>query len=205
MTSYNKTIPFLILLFSAIIVFFVGSSFKPKKRATFNVNIAYDTTAFFNSKDTILHLPKSTLQWVDFKGKPDNQSHTVANSAVGFKFTAGIQSQDKNTTVHLKISSFFVRSKSWGKTKNLNNYILLHEQKHFDLARYGAELFRRNLLQQKMNASNASNFINKAYDDAWNTYLTLQAQYDKETNHSINTAQQEIWNKKIDSLLLECK
>jgi hypothetical protein len=201
MKYLRKRIGIIILI---TLVGYVFSAFTLPKEHSSNVvsiNIVYDTTAFKNSTDTILFKNNAALTWDDFKDRPKDNESTVANSAIGFKYNANIKTMGKNVIINISTSSFFVRSKSWGKIDHKNAYILKHEQYHFNLARYGAELFKRNLLKEKMTHKNFNTKINKAYYDAWNVYLKLQQQYDKDSNHSINRAQQALWENKIDGLL----
>jgi hypothetical protein len=204
--ALSKKIIVSILIVTLIVTsFFFFSSFVKKEKKSITMQVVYDSTAFAKSKDTVLYSLQKKLSWLDFKTTPPLNVNTVANSSVGFKFNAGIRNKNDDIVVIVKISSFFIRSKSWGKDKNKTDYILKHEQKHFDLSRYGAELFRRSIALQKLTENNINQCLQNAYSESWNTYVQLQAQYDKETNHSINKAKQEIWNIKIDSLLRECK
>jgi hypothetical protein len=189
------------IVFGIIIYTLTAFSPKQKERDAVILNVEYDTTAFKNSADTILYKNNNLLTWTDFKDKPKDNESTVANSAIGFKYNAGIKTSGKQITITVTTSSFFVRSKSWGKTAHKNAYILRHEQYHFNLARYGAELFKRNLLKENINRNNFNSKIDKAYYQAWNAYLKLQQQYDKDSNHSINKPQQALWETKIDGLL----
>jgi len=47
--------------------------------------------------------------------------------------------------------------------------------------------------------------VNVTYLDAYREMTDLQKQYDTETNHGLNTAEQERWNVKIDRELKELK
>ncbi len=190
-----------VIAFAVIIYTLPAFTPKPSEHDAVILNVEYDTTAFKNSTDTILYKNNTTLNWSDFKDKPKDNESTVANSAIGFKYNAGIKTSGRQTIITVTTSSFFVRSKSWGKTAHKNAYILKHEQYHFNLARYGAELFKQNLLKEKITYNNFNSKINKAYYQAWNAYLKLQQQYDKESNHSINKPQQALWEAKIDGLL----
>jgi hypothetical protein len=192
---------------SAMVI--LATSFKkiPETEARINMSIIYDADAFKEGSDTIGFNNNSLLKWMDFQSALPAviSDHSVANSSVGFKFNASIRSAGKNIFVTVHVSSFFIRSKSWSLQSKQNDYILNHEQNHFYLARYGADLFRKNILRSKFSKSNISSQISKAYDDAWEAYVKIQAQYDKETEHSINKKNQAVWNKQVSNLIANCK
>ncbi len=195
---------FFATLVALTLILCCNTAFVPTPKKVI-VNVVYDSTAYKSTSDTIIHLPTTNLTWGSFLASPKPNTGTVANSAVGFKFTAGITSNSQLTTVNIYISAFFIKSKSWGIEKNKTPYILNHEQQHFNIARYGAELLKRNIESQKYTDKNISENLNKAYGIAWTAYLKLQDQYDTESNHSIIKPKQEQWGTKIKNMLLEIK
>jgi hypothetical protein len=161
--------------------------------------VSYDSTLIKPGNDTIVHTRNKTVNWNDFKGEVPAGITASANSSVGFMYKAGITSEGGRKPLHItiRITSFFVRSSSWAKTKDMNLHILKHEQLHFDMARIGAEKFRDKLLAADFNNVPPGEAINKAYREAWTEYLALQDQYDTETDHSMDAVKQYEWNKKI--------
>ncbi len=96
-----------------------------------------------------------------------------------------------------EVKTMFDKSKSW---KNTNSeYILNHEQRHFDLGEVYARKFRKYLFDS-VNTFNAA-----AQNKMFNLFLEedneVQRQYDSVSNHSINQNGQLEWNIRIDSLL----
>ncbi len=137
------------------------------------------------------------LSWADFKADPDPSSPNAAltssiikydfayNDAEGFKFHIHCQ---------------FNKSNSWGRTKT--EYILSHEQGHFDIT----EIFARKLnkaFKEYKPGSDIKKEVTKIYKDTMHQLGEMQAQYDKETNFSRNKPQQEEWLKKITDGLKE--
>jgi Bacterial protein of unknown function (DUF922) len=195
-----------------ILLVIIGCGFtllqhKEKVIPTITVTVVYDTTKF-STTDTITYTNKTALQWTDFTATAPvkmNNENTVANSGVGFKFSASIQKSGNYINIGIRVSSFFIKPKSWVLSDSKTAHILNHEQRHFDIARYGAELLRQNFLKAKFNAKNINLVMTNIYNATWNTYLSIQGQYDRETNHSINKTQQQIWDKKIADWLLQVK
>ncbi len=171
----------------------------------FQIIVQYDTLAFAIATDTILYKPNNKLIWSDFKAAPILTSESVANSSVGFKYAAAIVQTDNSISVTVFVSTFFVKTKSWKKQNSATSYILQHEQRHFDIARYGVQLFANAIAGKKMDIKNFNKILQTTYAETWQNYLKLQNQYDTETNHSINKTQQELWNTKINNYLAMCK
>src|SRR3954464_14720897 len=85
--------------------------------------------SFLSVDDNLIEWsPARKLTWSDFKGKPDPLSDNAAltNSTINFEY--GIT--EKGFTHSIKCR--FNKNLSWGRIKN--EYILNHEQGHFDIA-----------------------------------------------------------------------
>jgi predicted secreted Zn-dependent protease len=135
------------------------------------------------------------LTWQDFKGKPNPLSDNAAltNSTITADF--GYSNKGLKHT----IKCVFNKSLSWGRIKN--DYILNHEQGHFDLAEIHARLLHKALLAYTFNSKKVGEDVNRIYNDVMKEHVSAQSLYDSETNHSIDTARQMQWDKKIASQL----
>jgi hypothetical protein len=137
------------------------------------------------------------LSWSDFKGTPNPASTNAAltNSSITVEFGYN----EKGLTHSIKCR--FNKSLSWVRVKN--DYILKHEQGHFDIAEIHARLLHRALLEYSFNSKSVSDDINKIYSATMEKHVQMQKLYDLETNHSLDSAQQRSWNNKIASRLEE--
>lgn len=135
------------------------------------------------------------LTWADFKGTPDPSSSNAAltNSSITVEFGYN----NKGLTHSIKCR--FNKQLSWGRIRN--DYILNHEQGHFNIAEAHARILHKNLLDYKFDSQKVSEDINRIYNDAIKQHVAMQKQYDEVTNHSLDTAQQQLWDKKISTLL----
>ncbi|HUQ65356.1 MAG TPA: DUF922 domain-containing protein [Flavitalea sp.] len=135
------------------------------------------------------------LTWADFKGAPDPSSSNAAltNSSI----TVGFEYSNKGLTHSIKCK--FNKLLSWGRIRN--DYILNHEQGHFNIAEGYARLLHKNLNEYVFNSKTVSDDINKIYAETMKEHVNMQKQYDMITDHSLDTAQQNIWDKKIDAML----
>lgn len=199
--NMTKITSFLILPVWACFIFPSQHTRTPGNSFKVTLNVQYDSTGVKPGRDTIVYTKNKLVNWSDFKGPVPANFPAVANSAVGFMYRAGMVSEGRDLKISIRITAFFIRPQSWVKEKDKSDYILEHEQRHFDIARYGAERFRQKLLAATFSDGRAGDIINKAYQEAWSEYQALQIQYDEETEHSINTAKQNNWNDKITGWL----
>jgi hypothetical protein len=182
---------------------FIHPAHRNARMPGFRLKFVYDTAAFTPGGDTLGYKPGQKIAWTDFKGTVPAGASAVANSAVGFKFAAAItvnETDDVNLTI--TAASYFVKSRSWVKQEDKNDYILRHEQLHFDIARLAADRFRQIITTKKMTENEFNNVFNAVYKQVWSEYQAEQAQYDKETNHSILKAEQARWEEKVAARIL---
>ena len=137
------------------------------------------------------------LTWSDFKGTPNPSSTNAAltNSSITVEFGYN----NKGLTHSIKCR--FNKSLSWVRVKN--DYILKHEQGHFDIAEIHARLLHRALLQYTFNSQTVGDDVNKIYGSVMEQHVQMQKSYDLQTNHSLDSTQQKVWNNKIASKLDE--
>ncbi|HLK30912.1 MAG TPA: DUF922 domain-containing protein, partial [Puia sp.] len=133
------------------------------------------------------------LTWSDFKSSPDSNSPNAALTATNIKFDFSYSS-DKGFQYH--ISCQFDKNKSWGRVKT--DYILSHEQGHFDIAEIYARKLYKAFKEYNPDIEKANKEVNKIYEKVMHELTETQKQYDHETNFSINKEKQMEWLKKIN-------
>ena len=136
------------------------------------------------------------LTWEDFKGKPDPTSTNAAltNSAIT------LSSEYSNKGIRYIVNCKFNKLLSWVRVKN--EYILNHEQGHFDIAEAHARLLFKNLSEYAFNSRTANEDVNRIYSETMKEHVNMQKQYDLLSNHSLDTVEQVKWDRKIDSMLV---
>lgn len=137
------------------------------------------------------------LTWSDYKASPDPDSDAAASTTTYL----AIEYNMSNGDFGYKITSTFSKTRSWGRHKS--DYILSHEQGHFDIAEIFARKLNKKMSEYKFNNRTYQKDLKKIYDDVTEEKEELQNQYDKETKHSINKEKQAEWLKKIEGLLKE--
>ena len=184
---YKKGILFFVVLF----IFTLSYSQKVL------VNVFMEDKTTKPKSDTIYYDAAKLLTWKDFKGIPDEKHYGGAVTASGYAFDADIKMEGKIIYLNIGVYVYFLKKESWKKPVINSDYHLLHEQRHFDITRLGAENFIKQLVKSTFTKDNYSAILNSVFDKTYNENLALQNKYDAETQHSIKNKDQLIWNDKI--------
>ena len=132
------------------------------------------------------------LTWSDFKSRPDNNSTNAALTSSKITFNYGYGSEKG---FNYTISCVFDKNSSWGRVKT--DYILSHEQGHFDIAEMYARKLHKALKAYSFNAGTVSKEVPALYQKTMKEESEAQNQYDHETNFSRDKEQQAFWLEKI--------
>ena len=137
--------------------------------------------------------PYKKITWEDFKG-PVNDS--VGSSAISVAFIK-LDAKFKNEKLKsYEVNCLFSKNESW--YRDTADYLLNHEQGHFDIAEIVARQLRQRLAEKiKMEENLNSYEIKTLYDEYVQKLSEMQTLYDEETLHSQRTKGQEFWNKEI--------
>ena len=136
------------------------------------------------------------LTWEDFKASPDPHSTNAALTSANIKFEYGYGA--KGFTYHIRC--LFNKKQSWGRVQT--DYILSHEQGHFDIAEISARKLNKLLKEYKPGKpSDISRDISHIYENAMQELDNMQENYDSETQFSINKPKQQEWLEKIRKIL----
>ena len=137
------------------------------------------------------------LTWADYKAKPNPLSDAAASTTTTLVVNYDITS----VSFKYKIQSRFSKTRSWGLHKT--DYILSHEQGHFDIAEIFARKLHQKLSEYKFDRKTYQKDLKKIYEAVTKEKEEIQNNYDKETNHSIKKKEQADWLKKIAAMLEE--
>jgi hypothetical protein len=151
--------------------------------------------------DTVYYQKSRSLSFDDFKAKPPQ--NTRFQAAIFPSFGYDMQREFKGGIIQVQIilKVYMIRSASWAFPMIKSTYSLNHEQRHFDLVKLISERFKAKLLSEKLNPDNYEGIINFEYLEFYREMNHLQQRYDQETNHGINKAKQDEWNRWIDAQL----
>jgi hypothetical protein len=147
--------------------------------------------------------PVDKLTWADFQAEPPasgGMRAALTNSTIRLDFN-----QVSENTFTVNVVTAMDRSKSWGYNDKRSDYILGHEQCHFDITEYWGRRMRKDLITTKYTLKNIKSKIETIQKSNINALKDMQDQYDAETKHSINKEQQMQWEKKVAGLLEDMK
>ena len=163
--------------------------------------LSLSLTSFGQSADEelISWNPNQKLAWADYKGNAKPDTDAAASTATYL----GIEYNFNSKGFSYKITCSFSKTRSWGLHKT--DYILAHEQGHFDIAEIFARKLNMQMSEYKFNKNSFKEDLKKIYLTITAEKEEMQNEYDRETNHSINKDKQTEWLKKIDQLLKEHK
>jgi parvulin-like peptidyl-prolyl isomerase len=163
--------------------------------------VALPAFSFAQDKDEELiqwNAPKQ-LTWDDYKANPDPHSDAAASTTTYL----GIEYNMEGNVFAWKIQCSFSKTKSWARSKT--DFILKHEQGHFDIAEIFARKLNERMSGYKFNKDSYKTDLKNIYQAITNEKEELQNQYDKETDHSRKKEEQLNWLKKINKMLEELK
>jgi hypothetical protein len=172
-----------------------------------NINLAKGVKVIFTDYkekeegDTIYYNVNRPLKWTDFKDKPQISTKFGAAVFASLGYTEEVKLIKGIVNVKINLKVYVPKSACWVKDNTADDYALNHEQRHFDIVKIIAGRFKQRILTEKLSTYNYDGPINVAYFDALREIDKMQKQYDGETQHSINTYQQQLWNIKIDNEL----
>jgi len=146
----------------------------------------------------VLNWKERQLSWQDYKIVDMGLNEHSANTKTRIK----VNCNTKGDYLECSINSLFERSKSWVVKDSKSEYLLNHEQRHFDITEYYSRNLRQRLINHKFNSFNSLELELKImYNSCDYSKDSLQDLYDYETSHSLISNSQEYWNAKIDSML----
>jgi hypothetical protein len=152
------------------------------------------TMNFAQNKNEILWTEGKPLTWHDFQGKPEPRFAAASTVYDIILHIAG--NMDKKVIVY--VNSIFFKEKSWKKKNWINDEVLAHEQKHFDIVELFARKLRKTLSELKgLKKEEVEAKVYALYDVNDKAMDVYQDLYDEETDGSMNGEKQREWQKKI--------
>ncbi|PCH69453.1 MAG: hypothetical protein COC01_01510 [Bacteroidetes bacterium] len=141
------------------------------------------------------------VNWDDFKGVSDENHLYQAVTDWGITYSCGLEGD----MLKFELICQFNKNNSWVKAGHLNDYLLNHEQRHWDLAEIYARKMRKALLENHYKLETLQQDVQQLYDQYFEQCDKEQKLYDTETNHSKNEKKQAAWDKRIQTELNRLK
>lgn len=164
----------------------------------FNTQVKHDVSNNFDNK--IIWEGDSRLNWKDFSGSANNFVFYHAYSMTGIAYDVLTNSPK---SAQFFIYSYFDKNQSWVKNGQETDYLLNHEQMHFDLCELYRRKFAKRLTDRTFTHQNISSEMKIIFDDIFRGFEQIQKQYDAETNHARIKEKQKEWNAFVQAELLK--
>ena len=161
------------------------------------ITLLFLTTITYNQKkedkNNIYYDYNKKLQWSDFKiTKQIKDASAETSTEISYIY------EETNQQVSIKVFCSFDKTQSFVAQGKKTDYLLNHEQRHFDISHiFAGFLYKRLEMVNNINELKAKNI----YDQIVIEWNNMQDQYDEETAHSINEKEQYNWDIKINQLL----
>lgn len=180
---------------SALVISFSG---RPVLKQPETVSTPTSDSSF--RRETAQMIPwtmEKRLVWEDFLCEPRRGTDAVASTSTSL----GIAYQLTEGELQYHITCSFNKEKSWGLLKT--DYILAHEQAHFDITEIFARKLNEALQNYQFNKRSFKKDISHIYQSIVDQKEAFQKLYDGETDHSRNRKMQYDWLERIEDLLEE--
>lgn len=151
--------------------------------------------------DTVYYQKGRPLSFNDFQAKAPQNNGFQAAIFPSFGYDMQRELRGGIIQVQITLKVYMIRSASWALPMIKSTYSLNHEQRHFDLVKLISERFKAKLLSENLNPDNYEGIVSFEYHEFYREMNRLQQKYDQETNHGINRAKQDEWNRWIDAQL----
>ncbi len=147
-----------------------------------------------NEEDKIAWNSKVKLSWYDFKAAPKNNSGFVASTSSGISFSYTFSYKETGEILNLDviITSYFYPNKSWYIPSEASDYILNHEQAHFDISELHARMLRKEISEATF-SKNLKKEIEAIYNRVEKKRRDMQHLFDNESNHSKVKEKEKEW------------
>lgn len=149
-----------------------------------------------------LHNFNHFISWPDFISRTSRPTNVSEDAQIHPEIRPGkikLASKGKAVTIaEVDISIGLVKSDCWVVESKKSDYLLNHEQKHYDIVAISAREFYNALL--KMSASSThelQTMVTNLQENVQKRVAEVDARYDDQTKHSLDKTIQDSWDKKI--------
>mgnify|MGYP001579474128 CR=1 FL=1 len=132
------------------------------------------------------------LQWSDFKATTASGSGFVASTSSGIAFSYSYKETNGVKDINVKVSCNFYPQKSWYSKKDASDYILKHEQTHFDISELHKRIFNKRIEETQFSDAMKKELETLFYQIE-DERVVMQKKFDKESDHSKNKEKEIEW------------
>ncbi len=160
------------------------------------VRLVFTDVDYPDKADTVFYRPGRKLTYADFQAAP-RPGRYAAMVFTSIAYEGNSKVKEDYLEVEIKMKVYMVKSMSWMAVQSRNEYVLGHEQLHFDIANVIAQRFKNRLRDMPLTVEDHDSEIQYQFLEAFREMNRLQEQYDQETRHGLNAVEQTAWNQLI--------
>jgi len=155
-----------------------------------------------NDNEKIAWSESKKLTWEDFRGEfaGDNGFVASTNSGISFSYSYAVRNQELELTYTVK--SNFYPDLSWYMPGHVDDYILKHEQTHFDISELHARKLRKQLAETQFTLT-PKEMLDAIYSQAEQQRRAMQKRFDTESDHSKIPEKEYQWEAYVAKQLKE--
>jgi hypothetical protein len=145
------------------------------------------------------------LNWSHFSGKVDKSSSYNAHTSYKYNTKMGKVSMlgDSVYIESFDLILYLDQPNSWAKKGKTTDYLLEHEQGHFNIGILCVREIMQRYKAARFTPQNFTLTMQTIMNETAKKYTAMGFQYDRETEHSNNKAEQERWNNFFATELVE--
>ncbi len=132
------------------------------------------------------------LQWSDFKATTASGTGFIASTSSGISYSYSYREVNGKKNIKVIVACNFYPQKSWYSKNDASDYVLKHEQTHFDIS----ELYKR-IFNKRIDETQFSNHMKKELEALFyqteDDRVKMQRKFDSESDHSKNKEKELDW------------
>lgn len=158
----------------------------------------------FDNDSILIWNSDRKINWNDFKSNDKKHSYEDAVAVITPSLIIIPKTLSQKDIPNIKIVATLHKNMSW--YLNNEDYVLIHEQGHFDITEIFARKFRKKIFEAKNSEMKLDLvFITTLFESIDNEHWDFQSDYESETQNGTNYNFQKKWNEKIRNVLEELK
>ena len=141
------------------------------------------------------------LQWSDFKATTASGSGFVASTSSGIAFSYSYREENGKKNIKVNVTCNFYPQKSWYSKKDASDYILKHEQTHFDISELHKRIFNKRIEETQF-SDDMKKELEALFYQTEDERVAMQKKFDSESNHSKNKEKELEWEAYVAQQLI---
>ena len=132
------------------------------------------------------------LQWSDFKATTASGNGFVASTSSGIAFSYSYREVNGEKNIKVNVTCNFYPQKSWYSKKDASDYILKHEQTHFDISELHKRIFNKRIDETQF-SDDMKKELEVLFYQIEDERVAMQRKFDNESDHSKNNEKELEW------------